>query len=256
MDALEESLRTAGISPGSIRHILISHLHSDHTGLAQVLRERTGAAVWMHRADADFLRELKTSTEWHTKLELALRQSGVDVDTKAAALGAWSRLIASFALLEPDRFLEEGSSFDTALGPLMTLHTPGHSPGHCCFWAPEAEVLFSGDLVLEDATSHLAWQPGTDTVSCYLSSLERLGRLPATLILPGHGDPAPSAARVIKRDLRRRQTRLHAIEKMLTLENLAPAAVVRRLWPFTLKPIDFQMAFSEVMAFREHLALR
>lgn len=256
MAALEAALANAGIEVSRVRDILITHLHADHTGLAQGLRERTGATVWMHRADAELLRQLKTSTEWHTTLERALRDSGVDGDTKAAALGAWSRLIGTFEMVEPDLYLEEGNSFDTALGPLTTLHTPGHSPGHCCFWAAEAKVLFSGDLLLDDATSHLAWQPGTDTVSSYLASLERLGELPASLVLPAHGAPSSSAAKTAKRDLRRRHTRLNAVEKMLVFENLDPASVVHRIWPYTLKPLDFQMAFTEVMAFKEHLAMR
>ena len=30
---------------------------------------------------------------------------------------------------------------------IQVVHTPGHSPGHCCFYEPERKYLFSGDLI-------------------------------------------------------------------------------------------------------------
>jgi glyoxylase-like metal-dependent hydrolase (beta-lactamase superfamily II) len=253
-EILEESLAGAGIALGRLSHVLITHCHPDHTGLAETLRERTGAALWLHPADHSMLRQLKTSTIWHTSLERALRDSLVESELRVAAMGAWTRLVATFTPIAPDHPLEEGAVLETGLGPLVTLHTPGHTPGHCCFWAPEAGSLFSGDQLLEDATPHLAWTPGEDTLGGYLASLERLERLPARLVLPAHGVPFPSAARVVKRDLRRRRSRLNTIEKMISIEKLTAAAIVRRLWSYALNPQEFQMAFSEVMAFREHLA--
>lgn len=30
---------------------------------------------------------------------------------------------------------------------LTVIHTPGHSPGHCCFYELERKYLYSGDLI-------------------------------------------------------------------------------------------------------------
>ena len=36
---------------------------------------------------------------------------------------------------------------------IEVLHTPGHSPGHMCFWEKSKEYLFTGDLIYKDILS-------------------------------------------------------------------------------------------------------
>jgi len=43
--------------------------------------------------------------------------------------------------------LEDGA-FVPGLGDLVAVHTPGHSPGHLCFFLPEQRLIFLGDLLL------------------------------------------------------------------------------------------------------------
>ena len=63
------------------------------------------------------------------------------------------------------------------------LHTPGHSPGHMCFWEAERGYLFSGDLVYRGTL--FACYPSTNPEE-YLSSLERTACLPMERLLPAH----------------------------------------------------------------------
>ena len=63
------------------------------------------------------------------------------------------------------------------------LHTPGHSPGHMCFWEPDRRWLYTGDLVYADIL--LAYYPSTDP-EAYLDSLERIAALQAERIFPAH----------------------------------------------------------------------
>ncbi|UCF07660.1 MAG: MBL fold metallo-hydrolase [Thermoplasmata archaeon] len=44
----------------------------------------------------------------------------------------------------PDEVFELG---DTSW---IAVHTPGHSPGHCCFYEPEKKVMFASDIDLSD----------------------------------------------------------------------------------------------------------
>lgn len=63
------------------------------------------------------------------------------------------------------------------------LHTPGHSPGHLCFWEKSRGYLFAGDLVYKDIL--FAYYPSTD-LEAYLDSLEKVAVLPVKKVLPGH----------------------------------------------------------------------
>lgn len=84
---------------------------------------------------------------------------------------------------EPSRMLEDSDIIDLGGRTIRVLHTPGHSPGHLCFWEAGRDYLFSGDLVYKGTL--FANYPSTDPKS-YLSSLEKIADLPANRIFPGH----------------------------------------------------------------------
>ena len=48
---------------------------------------------------------------------------------------------------DPDQDLAEGTTFDVAGTALLALHTPGHSPGSTCLYAPELDTVFTGDTL-------------------------------------------------------------------------------------------------------------
>ncbi|MBE6910828.1 MAG: MBL fold metallo-hydrolase [Ruminococcaceae bacterium] len=84
---------------------------------------------------------------------------------------------------EPTRLLSDGDVVDLGGRRIEALHTPGHSPGHLCFWEPERGYLFTGDLVYRGTL--YADYPSTDP-EAYLASLERIAALPARRLFPGH----------------------------------------------------------------------
>lgn len=88
----------------------------------------------------------------------------------------------------PDSELADGDLLRVAGTALQVLHTPGHSPGSCCLYAPDLEVLFSGDTLFQGG-------PGATgrSYSSYdrivISIRTRLLSLPDdTEVRPGHGD--------------------------------------------------------------------
>ncbi|HIT28373.1 MAG TPA: MBL fold metallo-hydrolase [Candidatus Faecousia gallistercoris] len=83
----------------------------------------------------------------------------------------------------PDRVLQDGDEIDLGGRRLQVLHTPGHSPGHMCFWEAERGYLFTGDLVYMGTL--FASYPSTDPAA-YLTSLKRVAALPVKRVFPGH----------------------------------------------------------------------
>ena len=83
----------------------------------------------------------------------------------------------------PTRVLRDGDILDLGGRRLEVLHTPGHSPGHMCFWEAERGYLFTGDLVYLDTL--FAYYPSTDP-EAYLISLEKVAALPVKRVFPGH----------------------------------------------------------------------
>lgn len=48
---------------------------------------------------------------------------------------------------KPSRVLKDGDVIDLGGRSVEVLHTPGHSPGHMCFWERDRGYLLTGDLV-------------------------------------------------------------------------------------------------------------
>ena len=60
----------------------------------------------------------------------------------------------------PTRRLRDGDVIDLGGRKIQVLHTPGHAPGHMCFWEHERGSLYTGDLVYKKTLA--AYFPTTD----------------------------------------------------------------------------------------------
>lgn len=83
----------------------------------------------------------------------------------------------------PVKLLQDHDVIDIGNRNIQILHTPGHSPGHMCFWEKDTGFLFTGDLVYKDTL--FAYFPSTDP-EAYLNSLERISMLPVNSVFPAH----------------------------------------------------------------------
>lgn len=85
------------------------------------------------------------------------------------------------------KFLEEGDTIIVGKDELHVLFTPGHSPGHICFYDKEARFLIGGDVLFEGSVGRTDL-PGGDFATLEQSIKTRLYTLPEDVIVyPGHG---------------------------------------------------------------------
>ncbi|MDE7204807.1 MAG: MBL fold metallo-hydrolase [Lachnospiraceae bacterium] len=83
----------------------------------------------------------------------------------------------------PQRILRDGDCLDIWGRKLIVIHTPGHSPGHCCFYEPDRKYLFSGDLIYKGCLD--AFYPSTDP-QLFWQSVRKIQNLSINRIFPGH----------------------------------------------------------------------
>ena len=83
----------------------------------------------------------------------------------------------------PTKVLHGGEIIGIGGRDIEVIHTPGHSPGHMCFWEEKHGYLFTGDLVYKGTL--LAWFPSTDPAA-YLNSLEMMSCVQAKKVFPAH----------------------------------------------------------------------
>jgi len=131
--------------------ILCTHAHDDHVRFAPELSRTLGAPMLLHPAD----------------LPLWRLTNGDD---------------------PPDGDLADGQEIEVAGTTLRVLHTPGHSPGAVCFYAPELNVVFTGDTLFNGGPGATG-RSFSDEHLLLRSITDQLLPLPGvTIVKTGHGD--------------------------------------------------------------------
>ena len=155
-DRLYGKLSERGLT---VRAFFLTHAHFDHIMALPQLREKTGAPVYVHEADAELLTD--------NDKNLMNRFCGTPVRN-----------------LPADKYYAEGDCIRFGGEELRILHTPGHTPGSVCIAA--GEELFTGDTLFRGGAGRYDFYGGS--FSRLQGSLRRLSGLQTDYrIRPGHG---------------------------------------------------------------------
>ncbi|MER7397793.1 MBL fold metallo-hydrolase [Streptomyces sp. NPDC000151] len=186
--ALNDGLTAIGYDIRDVKAVLVTHNHADHLGLAGRVRDASGAYVALHELDAHAMRpELDTYDKWRHGYVGHLTEhgmSGTDADATADMMDP-DRL---FRAPRPDVLLRDGERIALPGLDLRVVWTPGHSPGHSCFYDPDRQLLFSGDHVLPRITPSIGYllQSVGDPLADFLRSLDKLTGYDVAEVLPAH----------------------------------------------------------------------
>jgi glyoxylase-like metal-dependent hydrolase (beta-lactamase superfamily II) len=188
--ALVAGMAVAGYTPADVQAILVTHIHPDHYGLAGRLREASGAWVALHPADAALIgarygEGMDTLVE---SMDALMVDAGVPAELRPELTGASLGIRELVAVTEPDVLLEDRAPVALPGWDLVTLHTPGHSPGHVCFHDRGGRLLFSGDHVLPRISPSVAVhvQQPMNPLADFLDALRGVRDLDVDEVLPAH----------------------------------------------------------------------
>ena len=98
------------------------------------------------------------------------------------------------------RQVEDGQTLQAGSIELIALHTPGHSPGSVCWFAPELGAVFSGDTLFQGGPGATG-RSFSDFPTILESIKNRLGTLPEdTMVYTGHGDTTTIGDEIVHYD--------------------------------------------------------
>ncbi|MEV1168971.1 MBL fold metallo-hydrolase [Nonomuraea sp. NPDC049784] len=152
IDAAHDAARIAERVGGrTVKAIVCTHAHNDHINAAKPLADLTGAPIRLHPADQVL----------------------------------WEQQYGDAVPYQP---LADGDKIEVGGIALEVLHTPGHSPGAVCLYAPDLGALFSGDTLFKGGPG--ATGRSYSSFDTIIESIrERLLKLPPeTVVHTGHGD--------------------------------------------------------------------
>jgi glyoxylase-like metal-dependent hydrolase (beta-lactamase superfamily II) len=161
LDSHRDAL-AAALADRTVRAILVTHCHADHSPLAAWLRADSGAPTVGFGPHGEIDRTLfddDTPVEESIDLDFVPDIAAVDGDTMASLPGI----------------------------TLRAVHTPGHTSNHLCVEWAEAKALFTGDHVMGWSTTVVA--PPDGDMRAYIDSLRRVAGRDDAVLLPTHGAP-------------------------------------------------------------------
>lgn len=188
-DTLAAGLNHAGFEITDVQGVMVTHIHPDHYGLAGRVREASGAWVGLHPADAQLIEERYAHpAELLERVGSMLRRMGAPEEELASLQSASMPVLPFVTAVQPDILIEDGDKPEVPGWDLLAIWTPGHSPGHLCFWEAGNRLMLSGDHVLPRITPNISFHPqaATDPLSDFLRSLDKVGAYDAEEVLPAH----------------------------------------------------------------------
>jgi glyoxylase-like metal-dependent hydrolase (beta-lactamase superfamily II) len=142
--------------------VVCTHGHNDHITVAPELGEALDAPVLLHPAD-----------------EMLWRMTHPDKDFRS---------------------IDDGLVLTAGGVEIRPLHTPGHSPGSVCWYAPELGAVFSGDTLFNGGPGATG-RSFSDFPTILESISGKLGTLPGpTVVYTGHGDTTTIGDEIVHYD--------------------------------------------------------
>jgi glyoxylase-like metal-dependent hydrolase (beta-lactamase superfamily II) len=238
LDELERQLDALGHALEEIGLVIVTHQHIDHTGLVEIVANRSGAEVAAIDVLAPVLARYSEDAELDDRHAAELMRAHGIPEDMVVALRSVSRSFRAWggrAIVT--RELADGEQLRLRDRTLEVQLRPGHSPSDTLFWDREREILIGGDhLIAHISSNPLLARPldGSEgrprALLDYLTSLRRTRELPVEIVLPGHGEPITDHRALIDARLAMHERRANKLYELIRGEPKTAFQLAHELW--------------------------
>ncbi|WP_308722262.1 MBL fold metallo-hydrolase [Paenibacillus polysaccharolyticus] len=176
---LQSALEELNVPLSDIKRVIVTHQDIDHIGnLGALLDAIPGLEVWAHADEIPYLTGAKPLIKFTPERRAML---------PAPVLALADQLLMQLPEINISRALADGDILPLQ-GGTQVIHTPGHTPGHLCFYFREQQFLLAADelRVVDDELVGPA-PPATPDMPEALRSLKKLTGLTVDQVLCYHG---------------------------------------------------------------------
>jgi glyoxylase-like metal-dependent hydrolase (beta-lactamase superfamily II) len=248
-DALTAGMAACEIPMSAVTAVLVTHVHPDHHGQSGVVREHSGAWVGMHPREDAFLALRGDRGLMRDGMEMFLHWCGAPAGHLAELTASRPHQGQSAPMTRADRLIEHDELIDAPGLRLRAVWTPGHTPGHLCFYDEGRDLLLTGDHILPRITPNVSsYDMSSNPLDDYLASLAKLKGLQPGEVLPAH------EYRFADLDARLDDLTEHHRERLAETENLLAAATGLTAWQVATG-VTWSRAWSDLASFQRQAAV-
>lgn len=185
-DAFLKGFEEIGV-PVENAHLVVTHLHADHTGLCSRL-EPTVKSIMIGEHEAEEIERLASEDPELGWERVNTLKTSYDLDKYSVSLDDNPAYTQMYKTQVDFKLLKEGDKINIGDYAFEVIHTPGHTPGHICLYEREKKIFASGDHVLGKITPNIShWGDSYgDSLGTYLKSLDKIADLNVELVLSSH----------------------------------------------------------------------
>jgi glyoxylase-like metal-dependent hydrolase (beta-lactamase superfamily II) len=261
LDEMEHQLADLGRSIADIELVVLTHQHIDHLGLVEIIADRSGADVAAIDVVVPFVENFGDDIEADDKFAASLMLSHGIPEDVVVALRSVSRSFRAWgAKAKVTRPLHDGEQLKLRDRSLEVQHRPGHSPSDTVFWDADREILICADHLIGHISSNpLISRPldGSEerphALMIYIESLRKTRELPASILLPGHGEPITDHRTLIDERFALHRKRAEKIHGLITERPRTAYEIAQELWGNVAVTQAF-LTLSEVLGHMDLLA--
>ncbi|MGD0278412.1 MAG: MBL fold metallo-hydrolase [Smithella sp.] len=245
-ETLERDLTSAGLSINNIRHVFLTHVHTDHCSMAGLLQKNAGAKIYLSSAAYEEYQHFRQANPAVKQLKKFYSHQGMSVHQIDLVIEEYEDIRGIIAEFNADDFLQNNKSCEFGDWKFEIILTPGHAAGHICFFFRKESFLLAGDHILPYIAPILSPDIFDDNfrpLAAYLDSLSVIEKLPVATVFPGHGNAFIDLKERIE-EIRKH----HEKRKMMTLNHLSAE-------PKTTCALSNEISGSELPDFEKFMAL-
>ncbi|MGD0021595.1 MAG: MBL fold metallo-hydrolase [Smithellaceae bacterium] len=190
-ETLEKDLASIGFSINAIRHIFLTHVHTDHCSMAGLLQKNTDAKIYLSAAAFAEYQHFRRADSAVNQARQFYSRHGMSSHEIDAVIEEYEDMRGIITEFTSNNYLQNNELRKFGERKFEVIFTPGHATGHVCFLFRKEELLLAGDHILPYIAPSLSpniFDENFRPLQTYLDSLSFIEKLPSVTIHPGHGN--------------------------------------------------------------------
>jgi glyoxylase-like metal-dependent hydrolase (beta-lactamase superfamily II) len=178
--ALMEGIKELNIDLNKTE-LLVTHMHTDHSGLAPFLKKQGVQTVYFNQVDGELFNQT-------SKRDLFYRTLNQIFGFKNDQSLSFGKEFGE-RQVEPLEFmpLSEGHELEVGNYRFEVVDIPGHTPGHIGLYERKQKIFFCGDHILDEITPNITfWGFDQDILATYFASLKKVREYDINILFTAH----------------------------------------------------------------------